>query len=124
MNDLHAKSAEPNGFLVPLSQEMRDQIARNRAEERERWSSLNLRQDFADEAFMRANLSAAGVRAPETAEPATPKRLVKFARRAGIRAQEFHDAVGMDAAGYLAKNPRLPLWAALAYVVELSGRIA
>lgn len=88
---------------------------------REQWASLNLRQTWADEAFMRDHLRAARLIVKSNLEPATVKRLRSLLRRAGLREPDVRDCVGTDLKGYLEKNPNLPLWAALALILEASG---
>lgn len=85
------------------------------------WSTLNLRQTWADEALMRDHLRAAGIRVPSNQEPATVKRLRCLLRRAGLLEADVRDCVGTNLKGYLEKNPDLPLWAALALILEASG---
>lgn len=86
------------------------------------WSKLDLRQDWADEAFMRGHIKAAGLRAPDSMEPATVSRLRARLARAGVKAPEILVCLGTTLAGYLELNPKLPLWAALALVLEATGR--
>ena len=88
---------------------------------REQWASLSLRQQWADEGFMRDHLRAAGIRVHSNLEPATVKRLRSLLRRAGLRESDVQDCVGTNLKGYLEKNPNLPLWAALALILEASG---
>ena len=93
-----------------------------RADKLAKWAALDLRQDFADETFMRNHIKAAGLRAPNCAEPATASRLRTLLHHAGIDAPEANEAVGTTLSGYLKLNPGLPLWAALALVLEATGR--
>lgn len=88
---------------------------------REQWATLNLRQTWPDEAFMRDHLRAARLRVACNLEPATVKRLRSLLRRAGLLESDVRDCVGTNLTGYLKKNPRLPLWAALALILEASG---
>lgn len=88
---------------------------------REQWASLNLRQTWADEAFMRDHLRAAQLIVANNLEPATVNRLRSLLRRVGIHGPDVQDCVGTDLKGYLEKNPDLPLWAALALILEASG---
>lgn len=98
-----------------------------RAANRQAWSALALRQDFHDEALMRAHLKVAGLRIPDRQEPATLPRLRQVLRRAGVLGVHTDQALGSDGsgpiglAGYLERNPGLPLWAAVALVLELCG---
>lgn len=93
-----------------------------RAAKLAKWAKLDLRQEFADEIFMRNHIRAAGLRAPIRAEPATTSRLRTLLHRAGIHAPEANEAVGTTASGYLKLNLSLPLWAALALVLEATGK--
>jgi hypothetical protein len=86
------------------------------------WLALNLRQTFTDETFMRNHLKAAGLRAPDRMEPATVSRLRTLLKRAKIAGPEITDSVGTSLCGFLALNPMLPLWAAVALVLESTGR--
>jgi hypothetical protein len=86
------------------------------------WLTLNLRQTFADEAFMRNHIKAAGLRAPNRVEPATVPRLRSLLKRASVTGPEITASVGTTLGGFLALNPLLPLWAAVALVLESTGR--
>lgn len=88
---------------------------------REQWATLSLRQQWPDEGFMRDHLRAAGLRVSSNLEPATVKRLRSLLRRVGIRESDVRDCVGTNLTGYLEKNPDLPLWAALALILEATG---
>ena len=101
-----------------------DLVAANaaRATKLAEWAALDLRQDFADKTFMRNHIKAAGLRAPNRTEPATTPRLRTQLHRAGIHAPEANEAVGTTVSGYLKLNPRFPLWAALALVLEATGK--
>jgi hypothetical protein len=70
---------------------------------------------------MREHLSAAGLSVANNLEPATVIRLRSLLRRVGIRELDVQDCVGTNLTGYLEKNPDLPLWAALALILEASG---
>jgi hypothetical protein len=72
---------------------------------------------------MRGHIAASGLkRAPETNEPATVGRLKSLLRKAGLTGLEITDAVGATLARFLTLNPNLPCWAALALVLESSGK--
>ena len=43
-------------------------------------------------------------------------------RRAGVMAPEICESVGSGIEGFLERNPDLPLWAAVALVLESTGR--
>jgi hypothetical protein len=85
------------------------------------WASLSLRQQWADEGFMRDHLRAAGLRVSSDLEPATVNRLRSMLRKVGIHGPDVQDCVGTNLTGYLERNPGLPLWAALALILEASG---
>ena len=89
---------------------------------RAEWAKLSLRQTWADADFMRAHLHAAGLQSPDKNEPATVTRLRCLLRRAGVDAPETMTSVGTSLAGFLTLNPSLPLWAAVALVLESTGR--
>jgi hypothetical protein len=93
-----------------------------RAAKLAKWAALDLRQSFVDETFMRNHIRAAGLRAPNRAEPATTPRLRTQLHRAGVHAQEANEAVGATLSNYLKLNLNLPLWAALALVLEATGK--
>ena len=86
------------------------------------WAALDLRQDWADEGWLRAHLTTAKLRVTVSVEPATVLRLKAKLRSIGIHSPEVQEAVGMTLAGFLKSNPRLPLWVALAMVLEATGR--
>lgn len=88
------------------------------------WAALPLRQRFLDEAWMREHIKAAGIRAPIRFEPATVPRLRSMLKRAHVTGQEITDSIGTTLAGYLKLNPLLPLWAALALVLEATGKFS
>lgn len=91
---------------------------------RQQWAALNLRQQWADEDFMRGHLRVAGIRITVNSEPATVKRVKAKLREVGVHSLEAQAAVGMSLPRWLAANPRLPLWAALALVLEGTGRFS
>lgn len=84
--------------------------------------ATQLRQQWADEAWMRAHLRAASVSVADDREPASVRRLRKKLAQAGISVTEAQEAVGLTLCKFLRVNPRLPLWAALALVLEATGR--
>ena len=86
------------------------------------WAALDLKQDFADETFMRNHIRAAGLPAPVGIEPASTSRLRTLLNLAGVTAPDAHEAAGTTLSGYLKRNPGLPLWAALALVLEATDR--
>lgn len=86
------------------------------------WTAIEMRQDFVDHNFMRGILRAAGVRAPLTVEPATMPRLRLYLRRAGLQRAEIVETLGTTLEGFLTLNPKLPLWAAVAMVLEATGK--
>lgn len=107
------------GHLTPLNPaDMRMAIKAKRTT----WATLDLRQDWADAAWLRAYLTAAGLSSPVSVEPATVPRMKAKLRSINIHSPEVQDAIGMSLAGYLKANPRLPLWVALALVLEATGR--
>lgn len=89
---------------------------------REQWASLDLRQTWADEAFMRSHLKAAGLVVRNNAEPATASRLRSLLFKAGVMGPEARAALGKTLQEFLTANPKLPLWAAVALVLEATGR--
>ena len=96
------------------------------ARKRAAWATTKvqgvLRQAWADVDFMRGHLKAAGIRIRDNNEPASPQRLRRVLRRAGVMAPEIRASVGADITGFLRLNPNLPLWAAVALVLEATGR--
>jgi hypothetical protein len=93
-----------------------------RARQHEEWAKLDLRQDFLDEAHMIACARAAGIKhLPPRSEPATSKRLAKYARRMGIMKADLPRLVGFDHYEELiAANPRWPLWALVCHLAEVA----
>jgi hypothetical protein len=87
-------------------------------ERRQAWTALNLRQEWADDSFMRGHLHMAGLRVKCNTEPATVKRIKAKLRSVGVDALEIKEAVGMPLARWLKVSPGLPLWAALALILE------
>lgn len=86
------------------------------------WATLDTRQDFADAAFMRGIIRAAGITAPPRTEPATTKRLRILLARIKLYKQETEEAIGTSLEGFLELNPKLPLWAALSAILESTGK--
>jgi hypothetical protein len=70
---------------------------------------------------MRQTLAEAGIRVGDRREPATAKRVKRLLWHAGISAHQIARAVGTTITGFLQKNPNLPLWAAIALILESSG---
>lgn len=58
----------------------------------------------------------------ERQEPATEPRLRQVLRRAGVSGAEIVKSVGLSPEGFNSANPNLPLWAAVALVLESTGR--
>ena len=108
----------PSGFPCGDLEAAREALSLKRAG----WSTLALRQVFADEAWMRYHIKAAGLRAPISIEPATVARLRSCLKRAGVQGVEILDSLGTTLTCYLKLNLSLPLWAALALVLESTGR--
>lgn len=104
--------------LKPIDQ---DKARASRLAMRHEWASLNLRQEWANTDFMRGHLRVAGVKVGASTEPATVQRMKAKLRAIGIHSPEVHEAVGMPLSRFLEVNPRLPLWAALALVLESLG---
>lgn len=71
---------------------------------------------------MRAHLKAAEVRVGSANEPASVKRLRRKLTQAGVTLGAAQEAIGMTLCKYLRVNPRMPLWAALALILEADGR--
>lgn len=86
------------------------------------WATADLMQDWADAGWLRAHLTVARLRVSVSNEPATAARLKAKLRSIRVQSPEVQDAVGMTIADFLRANPRLPLWAALAMVLEATGR--
>ncbi len=101
--------------LRPIDQ---DKARAARLAKHQQWASLNLRQRWADEQFMRGHLREAGVKVGSDSEPATVPRMKTKLRAVGIHSPEIQDAIGMPLGRFLQVNPGLPLWAALALVLE------
>ena len=80
-----------------------------RADKLAKWAALNLRQDFADETFMRNQIKAAGLHSPNRMEPATVSRLRTMLTLAKVTGPEINASVSTNLDGFLALNPLLPL---------------
>lgn len=91
------------------------------AVKRATWATLKLRQAWADEPHMRKTLKASGVRINDNTEPASPARVKAVLRRIGIAGPQVMEAVGTNLTGFLKLNPCLPLWAAVALILEATG---
>ena len=104
----------PAGDLTAARDAYRERLAA--------WVKLPLRQQFADETWMRDHIAAAGLRAPTRFEPATVKRLRTLLHRADVGGPEIKTSVGTHLSGFLELNPLLPLWATLALVLESTGK--
>ncbi len=100
------------------------------------WQSLHLRQQWADEHFMRDTLVRYGVKAPNAQEPATAERVLQLCRRAGLTGADVSAAIGnlecrtikedVDKFIKMNDNERLgamPLWAAVSMVLEMKGGV-
>ena len=112
----------PFGAIPRADREAYLVLAREaRQKQKEAWKELSLRQDFKDEAWMKAHIKAAGLHVPYYMEPATTHRLRSFLHKAGIPGVTVREAVGSTLGVYLESNRDLPLWAALALVIEATG---
>lgn len=121
LNSPRQGSGEPARRLPRLDSAVAHAAAH---EKRRQWASLHLRQSWADEGFMRGHLKAAGIQVRHNGEPATVARLKTKLRAVGIHGSEIQDAIGMSLRRFLQVNAGLPLWAALALVLESTGRFA
>jgi hypothetical protein len=92
-----------------------------KAAKKAEWAKLPLRQDWLDEPWMRGFLRRAGITAPARSEPATVKRLRQILRRVKLHDEFSTAAVGCSLERFLELNTNLPLWAAIALVIESSG---
>lgn len=88
----------PNRSLQLNSSAACEAYAVKRAE----WATLTLRQTWADEAWMRTHLAAAGLRVVNSNEPATVARLRSLLRRVSIQGPAFEEANGTSTKGFLA----------------------
>ena len=86
------------------------------------WATLDTRQAFVDERYMRSIVQAAGLNCPMRNEPASVARLRSLLRRIDIGGVETREAIGLSIEQFLVLNPNLPLWAALSMVLELTGK--
>ena len=71
---------------------------------------------------MKAHIKAAGLRSPNQMEPATVSRLRRLLNRAQVSGTETNNSLGITLSGYLKLNPLLHLWAALALMLEATGK--
>ena len=114
--------------LLPRTPEELAQARADYEAKKAEWAKLPLRQTFADESHMREHLRVAGVRIASNVEPATVARVRQLLRRVGLLGDVVNEALGMGRDGpigidgYLQRNPGLPLWAAVALILELTGR--
>lgn len=114
----------PARQTVPAAIPVLDPLAGRKAYAalRASWAEFSLRQSWADEAHMRAHLKAAAIRVPDSAEPATAVRVKALLRKIKLTGPEIAEAVGTGIAGFLKLNTGLPLWAAVALILEATGR--
>lgn len=94
-------------------------VARRREE-----AYLSLRQDWQDEPYMREHLKVGGLKNIRRTEPASTSRVNALMKRAGVSKPEMQKSLGVSLERYLELNPLLPLWAATAFILELTGRFA
>ena len=107
-------------MLVPMTAEQQQKAQATKAAKRAEWEKLDLRQEWADEAWMVECARAHGIKIlPRRLEPATPRRLRKYARQMG--ATDFHAVVGKSAAEWIAMNPTHPLWVMVCHLAEMMG---
>jgi hypothetical protein len=93
-----------------------------RQAQRSAWAKLHLRQDFADEAWLRGHLRMASIRVADLNEPASVRRMRTLLRRAELRGPVIQQTIECSLERFLWLNPSLPLWAAVAMVLEATGR--
>ena len=86
------------------------------------WATLDTRQAFTDEKYMRSIVQAAGLTCPMRNEPSSVARLRSMLRRIDIGGAETREAIGTSIEEFLVLNSNLPLWAALSKVLELTGK--
>lgn len=118
--DYSAKENISTGSFSSCAPASRDAMRLKRAE----WKNLSLRQTWADEGFIRSYLRAVGLQVKYYFEPATAIRLKRLLRSVGVMGLETLESVGTSITGFLSMHPRLPLCAALALVLEATGRFA
>lgn len=121
LTSLRIPVARPESPATTLRNLTSEQALAAKKAKHEQWASLTLRQTWSDEAFMRDHLRAAHLKVGSNLEPATVKRLRSLLRRVGVVGPDIQDCLGTSLAGYLVKNPDLPLWAALALILEATG---
>ena len=115
------QNTESNRPLMVFTDADREAARQARRAQLDKWATLSLKQNFADEDFMLGQIKAAGMSSPNRSEPACPGRLRSLLARAGVYGRETKEALGTTLPGYLTLNPLLPLWAALALVLEATG---
>ena len=116
------QNTESNRPLMVFTDADREAARQARRAQLDKWATLSLKQNFADEDFMLGQIKAAGMSSPNRSEPACPGRLRSLLARAGVYGRETKEALGTTLPGYLTLNPLLPLWAALALVLEATGK--
>jgi hypothetical protein len=117
-----AQNSKENSLFNRFGEVDREAAQKAKQLKRAEWAKLPLRQSFMDEEFMRAHLKAARLRIADSNEPATVPRVRSLLRKAGVTGSEISESVGTAIAGFLTMNPSLPLWAAVALILELTGR--
>ena len=108
------------GYLKTMTPEQRLELARIRAAQRADWANVDLKQDWADKDFMLQCARQAGIKVlPPRAEPATDKRLRRFARKMGIKQADLQALIGFSTlAEFIESNPHHPLWALICHLAE------
>jgi hypothetical protein len=111
-----AGNPQDKAHLRPLSAEERAKGQAAAKAARAAWPAV--RQPHPDDVpYLKAILAERGIRRIPAAEPATPARLMRLARRAKVN---IRDATGLSAADLIARNPDRALWWLLATAMEVA----
>lgn len=93
-------------------------VSEARSKNRNAWVRLTRRWFRSDIQHLRDYLRCAGIRIANMQEPTTYPRLLQVLRRVGVSGADITKSVGLVSEGFKTTVPNLPLWAAVALVLE------
>lgn len=93
-------------------------VSAARSKNRNAWVRLTRRWFRSDIQHLRDYLRCAGIRIANMEEPTTYPRLLQVLRRVGVSGADITKSVGLASEGFKTTVPNLPLWAAVALVLE------
>lgn len=93
-------------------------VSEARSKNRKAWVRLTRRWFRSDIQHLLDYLHRAGIRIANMQEPTTYPRLLQVLRRVGVSGADITKSVGLVSEGFKTTVPNLPLWAAVALVLE------